>query len=96
VPESFAARCPVVASQVGGLPEIVRPDITGWLADPGDVAGFADRILDIRRDPARSAAIVARARDYAESNFRLDGQMQGTLAAYRLALGSDARAVVQA
>ncbi|WZB76825.1 glycosyltransferase family 4 protein [Achromobacter insuavis] len=32
VPESFAVRCPVVASNVGGLPEIVRPGDTGWLA----------------------------------------------------------------
>lgn len=92
VPEAFAARCPVVASQVGGLPEIVRPDITGWLAAPGDVAGFAEHILGIRHDPDRAAAIVARARDYAESNFRLANQMAHTLDAYRRALGHDERA----
>ena len=51
VPESFAARCPVVASNIGGLPEIVHPGATGWLAEAGDIAGFTDRILEIRRDP---------------------------------------------
>ena len=32
VPEAFAAGCPVVVSNVGGLPEIVKPDETGWLS----------------------------------------------------------------
>lgn len=89
VPESFAARCPVVASNIGGLPEIVRPGETGWLAEAGDVAGFADRILDIRHDSLAAAATVERARHYAESNFRLASQMQQTLDAYGRALGPD-------
>lgn len=86
VPESFAVRCPVVASNVGGLPEIVRPGDTGWLAEPGDIAGFADRIMQIRADPAATAAAVAHARGYAESHFRLAGQMQRTLEAYARAM----------
>lgn len=87
VPEAFAARCPVVASNVGGLPEIVRPGVTGWLAEPGDVAGFADHILGMREDPGQVAATVARARDHAEAHFRLASQMAHTLDAYRRAMG---------
>lgn len=87
VPESFAARCPVVASNIGGLPEIVHPGATGWLAEAGDIAGFTDRILEIRRDPEGAAATVERARSHAESNFRLGSQMQHTLDAYQRALG---------
>ena len=86
VPESFASGCPVVASRVGGLPEIVTPGATGWLAQPGDIDGFADRIQAIRADPAAAAAVVARARDYAQANFRLASQMERTLAAYRRAM----------
>ncbi|MGE8655824.1 MAG: glycosyltransferase family 4 protein [Achromobacter sp.] len=89
VPESFAARCPVVASNVGGLPEIVRPGATGWLAEPGDIDGFVDRIMRIRDDPAATAAAVARARAHAESHFRLAGQMQRTLDVYARARARD-------
>lgn len=86
VPESFAVRCPVVASNVGGLPELVRPGATGWLAEPGDIDGFADRITRIRNDPAATAAAVAHARDYAESHLRLAGQMHRTLEVYARAM----------
>ncbi|MFC7527332.1 glycosyltransferase [Actinoplanes sp. GCM10030250] len=46
--EAFAAGTPVIASAVGGLPEIVRHEETGLLVPPGDVAGLAaavDRML---------------------------------------------------
>ncbi|MBC9908640.1 glycosyltransferase family 4 protein [Achromobacter xylosoxidans] len=86
VPESFAARRPVVASDVGGLPEIVAPGQTGWLAAPGDVAGYTDRIMQIRGDPAQTAAVIDNARTYADANFRLAGKMFSTLEAYKRAL----------
>lgn len=87
VPESFAVGRPVVASQVGGLPEIVRPGQTGWLAAPGDVAGYADCIMQIRNRPRQAEAIVDNARRFAETNFRLGGKMFSTLEAYRRAAG---------
>ncbi|MFJ3461334.1 glycosyltransferase family 4 protein [Achromobacter spanius] len=88
VPESFAARIPVVASNVGGLPEIVEPGKTGWLEPPGDVAAFADCIMQIASDPARVKAVVESARRYADAHFRLAGKMADTLAAYAAALRS--------
>ncbi|MBB1593480.1 glycosyltransferase family 4 protein [Achromobacter sp. UMC46] len=87
VPESFAVGRPVVASQVGGLPEIVAPGQTGWLAAPGDIAGYAGCIMQIRNRPHEAQAIVANARTFAESNFRLAGKMFSTLQAYRRAAG---------
>jgi glycosyltransferase involved in cell wall biosynthesis len=88
VPESFAIGRPVVASDVGGLPEIVTPGRTGWLAAPGDVAGYVDCIMQIRNDPRQAQAIVANARAFAETNFRLGGKMFSTLEAYRRATGT--------
>ncbi|WMD20843.1 glycosyltransferase family 4 protein [Achromobacter seleniivolatilans] len=87
VPEAYAARCPVVASNVGGLPEIIAHGRTGWLAPPGDIARFADCVTEIRHAPAAASAIVAAARDYAEVNFRLARKMASTLDAYCLAMG---------
>lgn len=88
VPESFAACVPVVASDVGGLPEIVTPGKTGWLAPPGDVAAFASRILHIRSNAAAADAVVASARAYADAHFRLSGKMAATLDVYASAVRS--------
>ncbi|WP_263913801.1 glycosyltransferase family 4 protein [Achromobacter sp. 79A6] len=85
VPEAFASRCPVVASAVGGLPEIVHPGATGWLAPAGDVAGFAARLAWIWAYPGQSAQIVEQARQYAERHFMLAQKMGETLSAYRMA-----------
>nr|WP_315526754.1 glycosyltransferase family 4 protein [uncultured Achromobacter sp.] len=87
VPESFAVGRPVVASAVGGLPEIVSPGRTGWLAAPGDVSGYADCIMQIRSHPQQAQAIVTNAWAFAQANFRLDGKMFSTLEAYRRAAG---------
>lgn len=60
--DAFAAGVPVVASDVGGLPELVAPGATGLLAPVGDVAAFtaaARRLLD---DSALRAEVVAGAR----------------------------------
>ncbi|TQJ97980.1 glycosyltransferase family 4 protein [Achromobacter sp. SLBN-14] len=88
VPESFAGERPVVASNVGGLPEIVVPGRTGWLAAPGDVAAYADCILQIRNRPWHAQAIVANARAFADAHLRLGEKMFRTLEAYRVAVGA--------
>ncbi|MDH0737370.1 glycosyltransferase family 4 protein [Achromobacter spanius] len=86
VPEAFATGRPVVASNVGGLPEIVTPGQTGWLAAPGDVAGYVDCITQIRNRPWHTQAIVANARAFADAHFRLGEKMFRTLEAYRRAM----------
>jgi len=87
VPESFAVARPVVASNVGGLPEIVVPGRTGWLAAPGDIAGYADCIMQIRCRPWHTQTIVANARAFADTHLRLGEKMLRTLEAYRRAMG---------
>jgi glycosyltransferase involved in cell wall biosynthesis len=49
--EAMAARLPVVATAVGGVPEIVEPGITGELVPPGDDAGLAERLVPLLMDP---------------------------------------------
>lgn len=45
VQESIAERVPVVATRVSGLSEIVIPDRTGYLVEPGDAQGIAEKAL---------------------------------------------------
>jgi glycosyltransferase involved in cell wall biosynthesis len=50
--EAMASGTPVVASRIGGLPEIVRDGETGFLVPPGDIDALHDRLDQILGDPA--------------------------------------------
>lgn len=49
--ESFAAGLPVVASDIGGMPELVTPGETGFLFEPKESAELAERIERLLGDP---------------------------------------------
>jgi len=62
--EAMQAGVPIVASAVGGIPEVVRAGIDGLLVPPGDVTGFSDacsKIIDIP-DLAKSLILSALSR----------------------------------
>jgi N-acetyl-alpha-D-glucosaminyl L-malate synthase BshA len=67
--EAMASGAPVVASNVGGLPEVVPDAEAGYLLDPGDVEGMSEAALDILRDPARWKAFSAAGRAVAVERF---------------------------
>ncbi|UNC91470.1 glycosyltransferase family 4 protein [Candidatus Contubernalis alkaliaceticus] len=52
--EALAAEKPVVASRVGGVPEIVIDGITGGLVPPGDPVSLASKVLDFLDNPQKS------------------------------------------
>lgn len=43
--EAMSCGLPVVATRVGGIPEVVAEGVSGFLVDPGDAAGMAEKIL---------------------------------------------------
>ncbi|WP_323720632.1 glycosyltransferase [Acetomicrobium sp.] len=49
--EAMAAGKPVVATSVGGVPELVESGVTGILVPPGDVASLANAFLKLANDP---------------------------------------------
>lgn len=89
--EAMACEAPVVASAVGGIPEVVVDGVTGLLVayDPADPAalesGLADAINALVADPARAKAMGRAGRARAIADFSWDAIAQRTVAVYRTA-----------
>ncbi|MGI8499370.1 MAG: N-acetyl-alpha-D-glucosaminyl L-malate synthase BshA [Gemmatimonadaceae bacterium] len=67
--EALACGVPVVASNAGGLPELVVEGVTGALCPVGDVEGMAEAAITILRDPARWKNVSDAAAADARSRF---------------------------
>ncbi len=67
--EAQSCGVPVIASAVGGLPEVVEDGKTGFLLSPGDVEGMARAALSLLTDPTRHAEFREAARQRAVSQF---------------------------
>jgi starch synthase len=67
--EAMACGCAVVASAVGGIPEVVADGDTGLLVPPGDETALADAVNALIRDPGRAAAMGERGRQRAIAEF---------------------------
>ena len=63
--DAMAAGLPVVATAVGGVPEIVSDGETGVLVPPRNPEAIADAVLALAADPGRRAAMGARGRERA-------------------------------
>jgi glycosyltransferase involved in cell wall biosynthesis len=51
--EALHARRPLVVSNLGGLPELVVPDVSGWVLPAGDAEAWAEQLALLAADPAR-------------------------------------------
>lgn len=75
--EAMAASLPVVATDVGGLPELIMPAEsgedaeTGWLVPAQDAGALAAALVDAAKDSSRRISMGSRARERALSGFSL-------------------------
>jgi glycosyltransferase involved in cell wall biosynthesis len=81
--EAMAHGRPVVATRVGGTPEVVRHEETGLLVRPGDPEVLATALETVARDAPLRARMGARGRDVARSEFSIEAMAEGTLREYR-------------
>jgi glycosyltransferase involved in cell wall biosynthesis len=63
--DAMAFGLPVVATRVGGIPEIVRSVVNGFLVEPDDIAALAAALLTLEADPDLRARIAAANRAHA-------------------------------
>lgn len=81
--EAMAAGLPVVATRVGGLPELVKPGINGYLVEPREPSAIADAILSVLADPAAAKKLGTAGKRFAEDNFSNDKMVTLTSEIYR-------------
>jgi glycosyltransferase involved in cell wall biosynthesis len=70
--EALSQSCPVVATAVSAIPELVADGVTGALAPPGDHAALAGAIERMARDPALRARLAAAGEARVRRDFPLD------------------------
>ncbi len=67
--EAAACGLPVVVGRSGGAPETVLPGRTGFVVDPHDPVGLADRLEVLLTDPATGQAMGAAGRRFVAERF---------------------------
>jgi N-acetyl-alpha-D-glucosaminyl L-malate synthase BshA len=70
--EAMACEVPVVASNVGGLPEVISNGVSGFLRDPGDLDGMAGDAIALLTDPVLHRTIADAARARVRDEFCVD------------------------
>jgi glycosyltransferase involved in cell wall biosynthesis len=83
--EAAAAGLPMLATNVGGIPEIFGPQ-AGELLPPGDAASLAAAVRAALNDPAVIQASALRLQEHVRTRFTAEAMVDGVLAAYRTAL----------
>ncbi|MBI4692949.1 MAG: glycosyltransferase family 4 protein [Gammaproteobacteria bacterium] len=81
--EAMSRGIPVIASRIGGLPEIVEDGVTGLLFEPGDHRELAECIRSLWQDPERCRRLGAAAREKIMRTSQKDVVVQRLVDVYR-------------
>jgi len=81
--EAMACGCCVVASRVGGNPEIVSDGETGLLFEPGDYRALAAILSRLIDEPSRRERLACRAALHIDANFRVENSVRCMVDIYR-------------
>jgi glycosyltransferase involved in cell wall biosynthesis len=84
IAEAMAACKPVVATRVGGIPELVRSGESGFLVQPRAPSQIADKVVMLLEDAARRHAMGCAGRHTAATRFNLARNVKELLDLYGL------------
>jgi len=80
--EAMAARRPIVATRVGGIPEAVRHGENGLLVPPADSAALGEALITLLTEAELRERLGQRGRDIVEREFSVDQMVEGNLRVY--------------
>ena len=81
--ESMACGTPMVSFDVGGVPDLVRPGITGYLAEPENAEDLRDGIVQLLEDEPQRSYMSQKCREIALKEYTLELQVQRHIELYR-------------
>jgi len=87
--EALASGLPVVASSVGGVPDLIRDGETGYLLAPGDFEGYADRIILLLQNDDQRKQMEKNSRIFAQNRLTQDRVLSGLEDVYESLLNPD-------
>lgn len=85
--EAMAIGLPVVASDVGGTPELVRDGVDGWLIASGDTRAASERLVRLAKDPGRGRRMGEAGRSRIEHEFSVARMVEAYLEIYEETTG---------
>ncbi|NEO02768.1 MAG: glycosyltransferase, partial [Moorea sp. SIO3I7] len=84
--ESMACGTPMVSFNIGGVPDLVRPGITGYLARPEDIQDFCNGIVQLLEDKPLRETMAQQCRAIALEDYSLELQAQRYMDLYHQVL----------
>src|SRR5207245_8586577 len=87
LPEAMAAGLPVVSTAVGGIPNVIEEERTGFLVPSGDAAALGDRLARLQADRALAERLGRRAREVALSRYGVDRMASDYMRLYTSLVG---------
>jgi glycosyltransferase involved in cell wall biosynthesis len=91
IQQAMAARLPVIATRVGGSPDLIEHDVSGLLFETGNIVGLSRELLRLRHDPDLGIRLADSAHRKAVDSFGADQVGRATLAAYKEVLKAACR-----
>jgi glycosyltransferase involved in cell wall biosynthesis len=86
--EAMFAEKPVISTAVGGIPDLIRPQESGWLVEPGNAQSLADAMISQLRNPTVAARYATRGRLLVQQGYGQEIMIDRYLGIYRAALAT--------
>jgi glycosyltransferase involved in cell wall biosynthesis len=80
--EAMAAKLPIIASRVGGVPEMIVDGLNGYLVEPEDVKSLAQACIDLLASPEKRAAMSIEGWKIVNQKFNIEKQVDQLEALY--------------
>lgn len=87
--QGLACQTPVIGSDCGGIPEIIRDGVTGRIFPIGDAKALADRITEALAQPDVTRRLALQGRQFVEDNYSLEAMLDRLDALYRRHIQTD-------
>jgi glycosyltransferase involved in cell wall biosynthesis len=84
--QAAAAGVPIVASSVGGIPEIVHDGVNGVLVPPDDIPALTSAVIRLLGDIEKASVMGRTGRQLIRTEFPIEKMVEGNLRVYRQVL----------